>query len=68
MSTPKQPVSAGHFGRFWRGVARPTTACAPIRVSDMDTHFLAPLFTPRSVVVFAGPPDEPARQTRQAQV
>ncbi|MFX7853982.1 hypothetical protein ABTK08_20740, partial [Acinetobacter baumannii] len=34
----------------------------------MDTHFLAPLFTPRSVVVFAGPPDEPARQTRQAQV
>lgn len=34
----------------------------------MDTHFLAPLFTPRSVVVFAGPPDEPARQTRQARV
>ena len=24
----------------------------------MDTHFLAPLFTPRSVVVFAGPPDD----------
>jgi len=34
----------------------------------MDTHFLAPLFTPRSIVVFAGPPDDPARQTRQARV
>jgi len=32
----------------------------------MDTHFLTPLFLPRSVVVFAGPPDDPARQTRQA--
>jgi len=34
----------------------------------MDTHFLTPLFMPRSVVVFAGPPDEPERQTRQARV
>ena len=34
----------------------------------MDTHFLNPLFLPRSVVVFAGPPDEPERQTRQARV
>jgi acetyltransferase len=34
----------------------------------MDTHFLTPLFMPRSVVVFAGPPDDPARQTRQARV
>jgi acetyltransferase len=34
----------------------------------MDHHFLTPLFMPRSVVVFAGPPDEPARQTRQARV
>jgi acetyltransferase len=32
----------------------------------MDTHFLTPLFSPRSVVVFAGPPDDPARQTAQA--
>jgi acetyltransferase len=32
----------------------------------MDHHFLTPLFMPRSVVVFAGPPDEPARQPRQA--
>lgn len=34
----------------------------------MDTHFLTPLFMPRSVVVFAGPPDDPTRQTRQARV
>jgi len=34
----------------------------------MDQHFLTPLFMPRSVVVFAGPPDDPARQTRQARV
>jgi len=34
----------------------------------MDTHFLTPLFMPRSVVVFAGPADDPARQTRQARV
>lgn len=34
----------------------------------MDNHFLTPLFTPGSVVVFAGPPDEPERQTRQARV
>ncbi len=32
----------------------------------MDTHFLASLFTPRSIVVFAGPRDDPARQTVQA--
>jgi len=34
----------------------------------MDTHFLAPLFAPRSIVVFAGPSDDPAHQTRQARV
>jgi len=34
----------------------------------MDNHFLTPLFMPGSVVVFAGPPDEPERQTRQARV
>lgn len=34
----------------------------------MDNHFLTPLFMPHSVVVFAGPPDEPERQTRQARV
>ena len=34
----------------------------------MDTHVLNPLFQPHSVVVFAGPPDEPERQTRQARV
>ncbi|MFG6458154.1 GNAT family N-acetyltransferase [Roseateles sp. BYS96W] len=34
----------------------------------MDDHFLTPLFMPRSVVVFAGPPDDPSRQTRQARV
>ncbi|MFG6486438.1 GNAT family N-acetyltransferase [Roseateles sp. BYS78W] len=34
----------------------------------MDQHFLTPLFQPRSVVVFAGPPGDPARQTRQARV
>jgi len=34
----------------------------------MDHHFLTPLFMPGSVVVFAGPPDEPERQTRQARV
>lgn len=34
----------------------------------MDNHFLTPLFMPRSVVVFAGPPDDPERQTRQARV
>lgn len=32
----------------------------------MDTHFLASLFTPRSIVVFAGPRDAPGRQTVQA--
>jgi acetyltransferase len=34
----------------------------------MDDHALTPLFLPRSVVVFAGPPDDPARQTRHARV
>ena len=34
----------------------------------MDNHYLTPLFMPRSVVVFAGPPDDPGRQTRQARV
>ncbi|HEV6967267.1 bifunctional acetate--CoA ligase family protein/GNAT family N-acetyltransferase [Roseateles sp.] len=34
----------------------------------MDNHFLTPLFMPRSVVVFAGPRDDPDRQTRQARV
>ena len=34
----------------------------------MDDHFLTPLFMPRSIVVFAGPPDDPAKQTRQARV
>lgn len=34
----------------------------------MDHHFLTPLFMPGSVVVFAGPPDDPERQTRQARV
>ena len=34
----------------------------------MDNHFLTPLFMPHSVVVFAGPPDEPEHQTRQARV
>lgn len=34
----------------------------------MDAHFLTPLFLPRSVVVFAGPPDDPEHQTRQARV
>lgn len=32
----------------------------------MDAHPLTPLFTPSSVVVFAGPPDEPMQQTTQA--
>ncbi|MFT7722662.1 MAG: bifunctional acetate--CoA ligase family protein/GNAT family N-acetyltransferase [Roseateles sp.] len=32
----------------------------------MDAHFLTPLFTPHSIVVFAGPPDDPGRQTAQA--
>lgn len=34
----------------------------------MDQHYLTPLFSPRSVVVFAGPDGEPARQTRLARV
>ena len=32
----------------------------------MDHHFLTPLFQPRSIVVFAGPEDQPERQTPQA--
>jgi acetyltransferase len=34
----------------------------------MDRHVLTPLFSPRSLVVFAGPDDEPAAQTREAQL
>ncbi|MEY3124821.1 MAG: hypothetical protein RLZZ573_1341 [Pseudomonadota bacterium] len=33
----------------------------------MDKHFLTPLFSPQSVVVFAGPVDDPTAQTLQAQ-
>lgn len=33
----------------------------------MDKHFLTPLFSPKSIVVFAGKPDDPASQTLQAQ-
>jgi acetyltransferase len=33
----------------------------------MDQHFLTPLFSPKSIVVFAGKVDEPASQTLQAQ-
>jgi acetyltransferase len=29
----------------------------------MDLHYLSPLFAPKSIVVFAGPPDQPERQT-----
>ena len=32
----------------------------------MDKHYLTPLFLPQSIVVFAGPSDEPDRQTPQA--
>jgi LysR family transcriptional activator of dmlA len=28
----------------------------------MDLHYLSPLFAPKSIVVFAGPPDQPERQ------
>jgi acetyltransferase len=33
----------------------------------MDKHFLTPLFSPRSIAVLAGKPDDPASQTGQAQ-
>jgi len=33
----------------------------------MDKHFLTPLFSPNSIAVFAGKPDDPASQTTQAQ-
>ena len=33
----------------------------------MDKHFLTPLFSPRSIAVLAGKPDDPASQTAQAQ-
>ncbi len=33
----------------------------------MDKHFLTPLFSPRSIAVLAGKPDEPTSQTGQAQ-
>jgi acetyltransferase len=32
----------------------------------MDKHYLTPLFLPQSIVVFAGPSDEPDKQTPQA--
>ena len=32
----------------------------------MDKHYLTPLFSPASIVVFAGDPDEPAAQTPYA--
>ncbi len=32
----------------------------------MDKHYLTPLFSPKSIVVFAGSADEPERQTREA--
>ena len=32
----------------------------------MDTHYLTPLFSPESIVVFAGQADEPSTQTPQA--
>ncbi|MFO1265792.1 MAG: bifunctional acetate--CoA ligase family protein/GNAT family N-acetyltransferase [Rubrivivax sp.] len=32
----------------------------------MDKHYLTPLFSPASIVVFAGPADAPERQTREA--
>jgi len=32
----------------------------------MDKHYLTPLFSPTSIVVFAGPADAPDRQTREA--
>ncbi len=32
----------------------------------MDKHFLTPLFSPNSIVVFAGKPDDPESQTPQA--
>ena len=32
----------------------------------MDKHYLTPLFSPGSIVVFAGDPDQPARQTSLA--
>jgi acetyltransferase len=34
----------------------------------MDKHYLTPLFSPESIVVFAGQADDPASQTRHAQV
>ncbi len=32
----------------------------------MDKHFLTPLFAPQSIIVFAGPVDDPEAQTPQA--
>jgi acetyltransferase len=34
----------------------------------MDRHILTPLFSPRSLVVFAGPDDDPAAQTPEARL
>ena len=35
-------------------------------LSTMDKHYLTPLFTPESIVVFAGRLDDPSTQTAQA--
>ena len=34
----------------------------------MDRHVLSPLFSPRSLVVFAGPDDDPAACTPEARL
>ena len=34
----------------------------------MDKHYLTPLFAPESIVVFAGPADDPASLTSRAKV
>ena len=36
--------------------------CLLLNKDVMDLHYLNPLFAPKSIVVFAGPPDEPERQ------
>lgn len=38
------------------------------RLDLMDKHFLTPLFSPESIIVLAGAPDDPAGQTPQARV
>ncbi len=34
----------------------------------MDKHYLTPLFTPRTILVFAGQPDQPERHTAEARL